>query len=328
MRKSVWIEKLPGGYSVRYWETSNGASHAKREWFATYNEAQNRKANLKLSLIAKQQNTVDPSVTPIQCFNLYLKDLETTHRASTLKIKKDSLTDFLSSLSSMNLLNEISVRRWKEALLKDYSISTVSIRLRDLRSFCRWAVKNRYLSSTPFPNVPIPLGKELGRKLTLEEIKAIWEASDERFKPYLAFLIYTGARRSEILKTRWTDIEKNVWTIPVEHSKTKQARLVPLDAKIMELLASLKPEGEAIFHGWTGRTPKWYLDKALKHAGVKGKVRVHDFRHTFASYWNGRPQAVMEMLGWKSLSMLKRYSHFSIADLKNEAQSKGLASQL
>lgn len=326
MKKSVWIERLPRGYSVRYWE----ASSVRREWFATHNEAQARKAKVKLKLLAAQQGLIDPTLTPIDCLQVYLKDIGTVSRASTLKMKETNLTRFLKDLGSMTDLNETFVRTLKERLLKDYSVSSVSIYLREIRAFCNWAMKNNYLREYPFTNVRIPKGAEIGRKLELEELRGIIEAADARFKPYLMFLIHTGARRGEICKAKWAYINfhNKTWIIPKEDSKTKEPRTIPLNDKVIEALKLLPREGELVFKDWTLFTPRWYLRKALKKAKISGRVRIHDFRHTFASHWNGRPGSLMEWVGWKSASMIKRYSHFSVADLRKEAQEKSISSQI
>lgn len=328
MKKSVWTEKLPGGYSVRYWkETSPGAFRQQREWFADYNTAQKFAANKRMQLLAKQQGTADPTLKPSDLFDLYLQTLAHTHRPETIELKTHALKSYFQSNTQ---LTNGSLKVWKTEMLKAYNINTVGLRLREMRAFCNWCVKEGYLQESPFKGVEVPQGKEVGRKLEIAELRALLENADPSFKPYLMFLVHTGARRTETLKTKWSDLDlkAGTWTIPGENSKSKKTRYVPLDPALTELLTALPKPSSHVFEGWTTNTPHFRLRQAARRAGILGRLRLHDLRHTFASHWQGDPRILADVVGWSGLGMLRRYSHFNLENARREASTKGIGSKL
>ena len=62
---------------------------------------------------------------------------------------------------------------------------------------------------------------------------------------------------------------------------------------------------------------------AVKRAGI-ADFRFHDLRHTFASYlaMNGATLEIAEVLGHKTLAMVKRYAHLS------EAHTRGVVERM
>lgn len=324
MKRQVHIEKLPSGnYSVRHWEGTKFA----REWFSDYSLAKRRAADLTLKLTALKQGQPDPTLKPIDIVNAYLDSLTHTHRPITILMKKGILVPF--GMSSQHI-TEGRIKEYMEDMFKQgYSISTVSIRMRDIKTLCKWARKSGLLQEDVFFNVKVPTAKEQGRKLSLQEIESIYKASDEGFKPFLGFLIYTGARRGEILKAKWADIdfEHRIWRIPAANCKTKRERFVPLDDKLIDLIHTLPNPHPLIFYNFSRHHPSHLLRKACKKVGI-AHPRIHDFRHSYASHWTGDPRKLMDKLGWKSMTMVKRYSHFTVEDIRKESDEKGIAGNL
>lgn len=326
MHKSVWIERLPKGYSVRTrMDTPNGV-RATREWRATFAEAQTLKAQLKLSLIAKAQGTLDPTLTSAQVLKFYLDSLRHTHRQVTIDKKQYSLERTFAVFPQWPFTKTVILQIKLHLETKYTNITTISINFREVRTFCNWALRNGYLHENIFAGIKVPPPGESGRKLELAELTGIWAQADDRFKPFLALATATGARKGEMLKARGEhfDLDKGIWTIPAENCKTKHQRTVPISDKVCKLLRPLAQNGQKIFRDWTRDTPGWYLEKACKKAGITDLPRVHDLRHTFASHWQGKPTTLMEIMGWRSLMMLKRYTHLGIEDIRNEVQTKGL----
>jgi integrase len=130
----------------------------------------------------------------------------------------------------------------------------------------------------------------------------------------------TGARKSEILTLKWrqVDFERNV--IRLENTKNKERRALPLVGKAHELVFALKTENthdtDYVFPRPDGRKPveikrSWHW--AIRKAEIKD-FRFHDLRHSAASYlaMNGATLAeIAEVLGHKTLQMVKRYAHMS-----------------
>lgn len=104
----------------------------------------------------------------------------------------------------------------------------------------------------------------------------------------LIFLCPTGARRSEALHTRWTDIDWSTRTWRKPRTKNGSSQLVPLPLQVVDVLSRLPHTSEWIFPGAKGQP--WSRGSVEK---VWGNIRrqwniadvtIHDLRRTCASY--------------------------------------------
>jgi integrase len=195
-----------------------------------------------------------------------------------------------------------------------------------LRYLFNTAIKNGDAGITKNPMGGHPLMKEDHKKerfLTSEEADALYEKlklSDNTMLQYIVpMLILTGARKREVLDARWEDfdIERRSWRIHT--TKLGRPRHVPLSDGAVALLHSMKriddcpwafPNPQtlkpyvSIFHSW---------NSARKAAGLKD-VRMHDLRHSFASFLvnSGRTlYEVQHLLGHTQIKTTARYSHLS-----------------
>jgi site-specific recombinase XerD len=60
----------------------------------------------------------------------------------------------------------------------------------------------------------------------------------------------------------------------------------------------------------------------LKESSLPSTCRVHDLRHSTATYLlvgGADPRIVMQIMGWSQVSMLKRYQHVLPATLDDAA---------
>lgn len=130
----------------------------------------------------------------------------------------------------------------------------------------------------------------------------------------------TGARCGELLSLRWSQVDFAMSAIRLEETKNKERRSLPLVGYANDLLKlryEKRQRGtELVFPRPDGRKPMalrrpWL--RALKEAKV-GDFRFHDLRHSAASYlaMNGATSSeIAEVLGHKTLQMVKRYAHLS-----------------
>ena len=186
------------------------------------------------------------------------------------------------------------------------------------------------------PTEGIPLMKEDNKReryLSSEEAQILYEElkqSDNKMLQYIVpMLILTGARKREVLDARWEDFdfERKSWRIHT--TKLGRPRHVPLSNGVLSLLESiprfdcdwvlpnpktLKPYVQ-IFYSW---------DTARKAVGLSD-VRMHDLRHSFASFLvnSGRTlYEVQRLLGHTQIKTTQRYAHLSpdtLLDASNAA---------
>jgi integrase len=131
------------------------------------------------------------------------------------------------------------------------------------------------------------------------------------------FLLLTGARRGEVLKMKWADVdlETGVWVKPANTTKSKKPHRVPLSAAAMEVLASMERTNDFVFPGRkTDRSLcdlKNVWEKIRQDAGLKD-VRLHDLRHSYASILasSGLSLPIIgRLLGHTQPATTARYAH-------------------
>lgn len=132
----------------------------------------------------------------------------------------------------------------------------------------------------------------------------------------------TGARKMEILGLKWQDINLAKGIIILHETKNGERRVIPLAGHALDLIkehAKIRPlNTDLIFPGQDPNKPidiraPW--ENVLKIAQIED-FRFHDLRHSAASYlaMNGASLAeIAEILGHKTLQMVKRYAHLSDA---------------
>ena len=146
--------------------------------------------------------------------------------------------------------------------------------------------------------------------------------------PVVLLAISTGMRQGEILNLFWElpalPPETGAWgvveldrkRVVLHRTKNGSRRVLPLSVGAMEAIKSLPHVGERLF---PAKDPKEPLDiresftSALRTAEI-ADFRFHDLRHSAASYlaMSGASMAeIAEILGHKTLQMVKRYSHLS-----------------
>jgi integrase len=177
------------------------------------------------------------------------------------------------------------------------------------------------------------------RFLSDEERAGLLEACKESDNPFLHTVVVlalsTGARKMEILGLKWQDIDFERSQIVLHETKNGERRVLPLQGYALALVreyakvrtlgcdyvfpskkASKNAQGKIIYQPIDIRT-SW--ENALKKAGIED-FRFHDLRHSAASYlaMNGASLAeIAEVLGHKTLQMVKRYAHLSEAHTHN-----------
>ncbi len=154
------------------------------------------------------------------------------------------------------------------------------------------------------------------RYLTQEEINRLLDESADHLRPVLVVALYTGMRKSEILRLTWNDIDLDQRVIYVRNSKNGMAREIPISDELLSTLSSLPKSGGAVFRHADGsavNSIRTAFDNAVKRAQIE-EFSFHDLRHTFASHlvMHGvELVTVKELLGHKTIQMTLRYAHLS-----------------
>jgi integrase len=173
------------------------------------------------------------------------------------------------------------------------------------------------------------------RFLSDQERHQLLEECQASRNPYLHTIVVlalaTGARRGELLGLRWPDVDLKRATLTFQETKNGERRAVPLTGPALALMRQhatvRRLDTTLVFPNTTGRRPGGIREAwkyAVKRAGIVD-FRFHDLRHTAASYlaMSGASLAeIAEVLGHKTLAMVKRYAHLS------EAHTRGVVERM
>ncbi len=104
------------------------------------------------------------------------------------------------------------------------------------------------------------------------------------------FLILTAARTSEVLETRWEEIdhEAKTWIVPGSRIKAGREHRVPLSERCLELLEAAKAIADSGPFVFPGRSPKAPLSNMaflmLLRRMQREDITAHGFRSSFRDW--------------------------------------------
>jgi len=168
----------------------------------------------------------------------------------------------------------------------------------------------------------IKKNREIERKryCTTDELKNIFEALNEKAKnprnkksvAFIKLLIFSGCRVSEIAKAKWGNLQGNFIILKEHKTDDKDdARKIFLSDQAMAIINSLERKGDNVkIIGINKPNKLWY---SIRDQVGCSDIRLHDLRHTFASYAFRSKKVSREevgnLLGHKSIQSTMRYMH-------------------
>jgi integrase len=156
-------------------------------------------------------------------------------------------------------------------------------------------------------------------------LKACKESSNAYLYPVVVLALSTGMRSGEIMGLTWDVVDLNRGRAILHETKNGERRAVAITGHALEGVKEMgkvrRIDSNLLFPSKeiTPHKPQKPIDlrapwlAALKRANIQD-FRFHDLRHTAASYlaMNGASLAeIAEVLGHKTLQMVKRYAHLS-----------------
>ena len=187
-----------------------------------------------------------------------------------------------------------------------------------------YACREYDLPENPVSQIPsLPENNERIRFLSEAERTRLFSScrASQWDKLYLLVLlaITTGARKGELTKLRWNDIDFDRRTAYVATTKNGQPKVLPLtDSVIRELQLFDTKDNSLIFASKIKEEVAYCFTKPWKKALENAEIedfRFHDLRHSCASYLAQSGASLLEIadvLGHKQISVTKRYAHLCI----------------
>lgn len=265
----------------------------------------------------------------------------------TIKNYRNEIGQFLGFMKEQGIdswdgVDRYILRRylaWLQA--EGYVKASITRRISELRSFCRYLVREGILDKNPIRAISSPkIPKRLPNYLDLHEVEALLAAPDtmapqgQRDRAIMEVLYASGLRVSELvsLNLRNVDLrhgELRVW------GKGAKERVALLGEPACRALRRYIREGRqelikenmetnALFLNRLGsrlstRSVNNILDRYAKLAGLERRVTPHVMRHTFATHLldgGADLRTVQELLGHADLSSTQIYTHVSQARAK------------
>jgi integrase len=194
----------------------------------------------------------------------------------------------------------------------------------------------QWIDDSPMRKVKKPI-EPRGRVRFLDDderatlLKFCHESPNKTLYTCVVLALSTGMRQGELMGLQWRDVNLDDGFLILHETKNGERRRVALAGLALELLrnhAEEKTDNAPLLFP-SERKPEQPIDlrkafnNALKVANVQD-FHWHDLRHCTASYlaMNGASLAeIAEVLGHKTLAMVKRYAHLSDSHVSNVVAS-------
>lgn len=234
-------------------------------------------------------------------------------------------------------INRREVQLFHNALVKDgLSPASADHHVKLMRRVLNLALEWEMVEKNPLRGLKLfMVDNQVENYLNEEQLQRLLEVlrtdKNRTVCHIVMFLLSTGARLNEALTAQWSqmDVEARVWKIPAKSSKSKKPRSVPLNDSALYVLQQLssREHSKYLFPSpvksedapYGPVTRVWH--RIRKIAGVE-KLRIHDLRHSFASFLvsGGRSlYEVQQILGHSDPKITMRYAHLSSEALRDAA---------
>tara|TARA_R110002072_G_scaffold70478_11_gene170115 strand:+ start:188 stop:1363 length:1176 start_codon:yes stop_codon:yes gene_type:complete len=244
--------------------------------------------------------------------------------------------------------------RFNATKVEDVSVASVRKMHSDMRStpgaanralallsmMMSFAVQNEWRVDNPCKKVQRYPERKMERYLSDLEIAALWKALDRDHDKcattMIKVLLLTGARRGEVMKMRWSDLDlaspTPTWTLAAGEQKGERAVtrdfVRPLDPMVAAMLNEWKRNLQVASLQWvfpsdrkqgSHRTCFKYAWHRIRSSVGIEDVRIHDLRHSYASIAvnaGASLEAIGATLGHKDIRTTLRYAHLKDQTLR------------
>lgn len=250
-------------------------------------------------------------------------------------VTRADVAQFLQDVANGKTATDVKTRKRGRAIVKGgKGTATRTVGL--LGGIFTYANEAGLLKENPVRGVKRYRDQRNERFLDAEELtrlgEALAKAEAEGENPYalaiIRLLLLTGARKGEIEKLRWSEVDRNFQYLRLADSKTGQ-KLIVLNDAALEVLEGISRRQKSDFvfpasrsEGWYQGTPKVW-ERMRIAAGLSG-VRLHDLRHSFASVaasTGANLQVIGALLGHMNSATTARYAHLGADPVRAAAQS-------
>jgi len=229
----------------------------------------------------------------------------------------------------------LDVDRLRVRLLKDYKPQTVKHVLGLLKRIVSFGVSRQLCGNLNFKVETVKVDNQKTEDLNPEQLKnlltAIDNSNDIQAADMMRLALYTGMRRGEMFKLKWTDIDFQRGFITIRNPKGGVSQKIPLNEEARQVLENHPKISSYVFATLDGDpfTYIWRRVNPIKEAaGLPADFRaLHGLRHTYASMLASSGEVdlytIQKLLTHKSPQMTQRYAHLRDEALRNASTLAG-----
>ena len=322
--------RIDGRQSTATWPTM-----AEAEKFKALVESAGPHKALEVHGLKDTVKALPSRETVGEYLDAYIASLTGVERKTIAEYTRYAQSD-LKPLTHIPLaaLTRVDVAGWVNGLKG--SGKTIQNKHGFLSGALKHAVKDGKLAGNPCEGMRLPRSEAAEMVfLTTDEYRLLRDCFSEHYQPLVAFLVSSGARFSEAAALRPADVNRAEGTVRISRSwkkipggwelgapKTKRSvRTIDVPADVLD---ELDYEHEWLFVNTSGNPVRTYgfrenvWNPTVKKAQAKGlekRPRVHDLRHTCASWLidDGNSLVyVQRHLGHESIkTTVDRYGHLA-----------------
>lgn len=226
------------------------------------------------------------------------------------------------------------IEAWQQRRLAEgVTGATINRSVALLRKVLAYAVEVGDLSANPLKGIRM-LPESPARQPSLDAgtEAALLEAAAPWCRPAIRLALATGCRQGELVALRWRHVDFDSSAVVVESSKSGDSRRVPLRRDVLQELRDRKgAPDDPVLPNEANNVPiaATNLSHAFKAAARRiGRpdLRFHDLRHVAGTRLlssGANLQEIAAILGHKTLSMARRYSHPTWTRLQGLVEGTG-----
>ena len=196
--------------------------------------------------------------------------------------------------------------------------ATVNRELALLRSIINKADKlGKFFGKNPVSELLPENNSHVARALSEEEATKLFAELPTDTRPVFEFALATGIRIGNIMSLKWTQIDMAHKIVHLPKTKSGRSISIPINEWAADVIKGLarhikSPYVFVKIDGTPYKNLHHGFKAALRRAGMDTTIRIHDLRHSSATWLaaSGVPTAVLkDLLGHSSLAMVAKYQH-------------------
>ncbi len=230
-------------------------------------------------------------------------------------------------------LTPVNLKRWllQVKMENNYSNRNLEAIKSLLNHFFKFVVAEGFLSSNPLDHVVFERCPPTRSRVILNEseiiamLEAFKKESPSILHPYILVLANTGARKDEIRKLKWSQVDFGTGFIYLDFTKNGDRRALKMNENVIQALKAIPKVSEFVFLNQFGRLiSATQIDDGIirlqKHHPQMKRWRCHDLRHSYAYNFlkqGGNMYQLQAILGHRSIQMtIDLYGQLQAVDVE------------